>query len=90
MPGVASHPLLTSYTSGPRKSQGISVEGSVSGFRVNHPSGLFPSSPSPSKFPDSYFLCSLLSASFSAVSSASAAFTFTSGSTPVPSQSVFE
>jgi hypothetical protein len=48
------------------------------------------SCPSPSKFPDSYFLWSLLSASFSAVSSASAAFTFTSGSTPVPSQSVFE
>jgi hypothetical protein len=48
------------------------------------------SCPSLSKFPDSYFLCSLLSTSFSAVSSASAAFTFTSGSTPVPSQSVFE
>ena len=37
-----------------------------------------------------YFFCSLLSASFSAVFSASAAFTFTSGSTPVPSQLVFE
>jgi hypothetical protein len=37
-----------------------------------------------------YFFCSFLSASFSAVSSASAAFTFTSGSTPVPSQSYFE
>jgi hypothetical protein len=37
-----------------------------------------------------YFFCRLPSASFSAVSSASAAFTFTSGSTPVPSQSVFE
>jgi hypothetical protein len=43
-----------------------------------------------SKFPDSYFLCSLLSASFFAVSSASAAFTLTSGSTPVSAQSVFE
>ena len=37
-----------------------------------------------------YFPCNLLSASFSAVASASAAFTFTSGSTPVPSQLVFE
>jgi hypothetical protein len=37
-----------------------------------------------------YFFCSLLSASFSAVFSASAAFTFTSGSTPFPSQLVFE
>lgn|SRR6266851_7956205 len=37
-----------------------------------------------------YFFCSLLSASFSAVFSASAAFTFTSGLTPVPSQLVFE
>ena len=37
-----------------------------------------------------YFFCSLLSASFSALASASAAFTFTSGSTPVPSQLVFE
>src|SRR6202011_4378162 len=37
-----------------------------------------------------YFFGSLLSASFSAVFSASAAFTFTSGSTPVPSQLVFE
>jgi hypothetical protein len=37
-----------------------------------------------------YFFCRLLSASFSAVFSASAAFTFTSGSTPVPSQLVFE
>jgi hypothetical protein len=37
-----------------------------------------------------YFSCSLLSNSFSAVFSASAAFTFTSGSTPVPSQLVFE
>jgi hypothetical protein len=37
-----------------------------------------------------YFPCSLLSASFTAVSSASAAFTFTSGSTPVSAQSVFE
>jgi hypothetical protein len=36
-----------------------------------------------------YFLRSLLCASFTAVSRASAAFTFTSGSTPVPSQSVF-
>jgi hypothetical protein len=37
-----------------------------------------------------YFPCNLLSASFSAVASASAAFTFTSGSAPVPSQFVFE
>lgn len=36
-----------------------------------------------------YLRCSLLSASFLAVSSASAAFTFTSGSTPTPSQSAF-
>src|ERR1035437_906203 len=37
-----------------------------------------------------YFFCRILSASFSAVTSASATFTFTFGSTPVPSQSVFE
>jgi imidazolonepropionase-like amidohydrolase len=38
-------------------------------------------------FQIAYFVCSLLSASFLALSSASTAFTFTSGSTPIPSQS---
>jgi hypothetical protein len=37
----------------------------------------------------SYFFCSLPCASFSAVTSASTAFTFTSGSTPTSAQSVF-
>ena len=42
------------------------------------------------RFQTAYFLCRLLSASFSVVCSASAAFTFTSSSTPVSAQSVFE
>src|SRR5882762_11275272 len=44
----------------------------------------------PGKFSDSYFLGSLLSANFTAVSSASPALTFTSGSTPTSAQSDFE
>jgi len=44
----------------------------------------------PGTFHSPYFFCSLLSASFSAVTSASAAFTFTSGSTPISAQSFFE
>ena len=47
---------------------------------------LLQTSPLSSTFPDPYFLCSLLSANFSAVSSASAALTFTSGSTPISAQ----
>ena len=43
--------------------------------------------PSPSNFRQPYFFTSLLSASFTAVSSASAAFTLTSGSTPITAQS---
>jgi len=43
-----------------------------------------------SKTSQAYFFCSLLCASFTAASSASAAFTFTSGSTPVSAQSIFE
>ena len=42
-----------------------------------------------SRDPRDYFFSTLVSASFAAVSSASAAFTFTSGVTPTPSQSVF-
>jgi len=44
----------------------------------------------PSQDPAAYFFRNLLSASFCAVSRASAAFTLTSGSTPTPSQSAFE
>jgi hypothetical protein len=40
-------------------------------------------------FVAAYSVRTLLSASFRAASNASAAFTFTSGSTPVPSQSFF-
>jgi hypothetical protein len=40
--------------------------------------------------PSTYLFCRLISASFSAASRASAAFTLTSGATPVPHKSVFE
>jgi hypothetical protein len=50
----------------------------------------FPIAPYAGTFQTVYFSCSLLSASFIAVFSASAAFTFTSGSTPVSAQSVSE
>jgi hypothetical protein len=59
-------------------------------MRLSRASHLLRSWPSLGESSGSYFLGILLSANFTAVSSASPALTFTSGSTPTSAQSDFE